>query len=751
MTFFARGSSQTPIPPLGVHVADGGVHAAVFASQATGVELCLLDEVPGSDPVRFTERRVPLPTHTYGVWHGFVEDVEPGQRYGFRIMGQWDPKGGQRHNPAKLLVDPYARAITGELNHVPAIYGYVRPNLEDAPDYYGGADPRDSKNLVPHSVVTAPRPPAISNRPHVPWRDTVIYEAHVKGFTKNLDGVAPELRGTYAGMAAPATIAHLKELGITTLELLPIHAFVSEPHLAAKELTNYWGYNTLGFFAPHEAYASPAARAAGPGAVVDEVRAMVSTLHEAGIEVILDVVYNHSCEGGTDGPQVSMRGLDNLAYYLHDGASPANYADVTGCGNTLDFRHPRVVQLALDSLRYWLTDIGVDGFRFDLAVTLGRDSEGYNQDHPFLVALRTDPVISQAKLIAEPWDVGPGGWQTGNFPPPFGEWNDRFRNTVRGFWLSDAAAAAHGQPGSGIRELATRMSGSVDLFGHSDPPLVRGPVASINFITAHDGFTLNDLVSYDHKHNEANLEDSRDGTNDNRSWNHGVEGALSEDDMWQVIAPLRRRSMRNLLATLILSAGTPMITAGDELGRSQQGNNNPYCQDNELSWLTWPTHQWQHDLHATTQFLLKLRAEHPSLRVDDFFSGQPLAHDEDHQPDLAWYGPDGTKLTTDQWNDQGTRAFSMFRRSQHTGNSTEAHVLFVANGTLSAQAMVLPGDDNSTRAWHLAWDSAWEHPETDNDEPERLTPLPGGTRIDLDELSIQVFLAAVPAPPTAAS
>lgn len=792
MAFFTNGSSHAPIPPLGVHVVPGGVQVAVFASQATGVELCLLDEVPGSEPVTYKERRVTLSNHTYGVWHDFVPNIEEGQRYGFRIMGEWEPRRGLRHNPTKLLVDPYARGISGELSYVPQIYGYARPGDTlfapdpkegDAPlppvDMYGPADSRDSMPFVPHSRVVGPRPQPVASRPHVPWRDTVIYEAHVKGLTKNLMEVPEHLRGTYAGAAHPATIAHLKDLGITTLELLPIHAFVSEPHLAEKGLTNYWGYNTLGFFAPHEAYATASAQAAGPGAVVDEVRGMVQLLHEAGIEVILDVVYNHTCEGGNDGPQLSWRGLDNLGYYMHDGASPANFGDVTGCGNTLDFRHPRVIQMALDSLRYWVQDIGVDGFRFDLAVTLGRDSEGFTPEHPFLMALQTDPVINQAKLIAEPWDVGPGGWQTGRFPAPFSEWNDRYRNSVRDFWLSDAAAASHGRSGSGIRELATRLSGSVDLFGHSDPPLMRGPVASINFVTAHDGFTLHDLVAYNHKHNEANGEESRDGTNDNKSWNHGVEGNLSGDDMWQVIAPLRRRSMRNLLATLILSAGTPMLSAGDEFGRTQNGNNNPYCQDNDISWLPWDRSRWRQDLYETTRFLLELRRTYPALRVEDFFSGQPLPHDEDHQPDLAWYNDQGSKITHDQWHDPNTRIFQMFRRSRknattHLGN---AHVLMVANGTLDDCTVVLPGDDNSVRTWALVWDSQWENPDQDAQvnpanlllahlpvpaeggpdlleeaapasanngaqEAPNLDRLSGGSAVALEALSVQIYVAA---------
>ncbi len=390
-------------------------------------------------------------------------------------------------------------------------------------------------------------------------------------------------------------------------------------------------------------------------------------------------------------------------------------------------------------MRYWITEFGVDGFRLDLAATLGRDSEGFNPNHPFLVALQTDPVLAQAKIIAEPWDVGPGGWQTGQFPCPITEWNDRYRNAVRDFWLSDAQSASHGQPGSGIREFATRLAGSVDLFGHSDPPLMRGPLASINFVTAHDGFTLADLVAYNHKHNDANGEESRDGTNDNRSWNHGVEGALHHEDPWHVIAPMRRRSIRNLLATLLFSTGVPMLTAGDELGRTQHGNNNAYCQNNPTSWLNWQLNDWRTHLLETTAFLLTLRRELPALHVDTFFTGQPLPHDEDHQPDLAWYGQEGRRLTVEQWNDPHTRIFQMFRRgrlAEHT-KTPDPHVLLVFNGTLNPAVVTLPIDDNSTRQWSLTWDSEWEIPSKET-SPHTLG---GGTLITVEALSIQVYVA----------
>lgn len=769
MSFASPSHSHLPVPQLGVHRVPGGVTVAVFAAHATSVEFCLIDPVdPGSAGFEdtntqvtrhnvesesgkqsYTERRFSLSHHTLGVWHDFVPDVPAGALYGFRVNGPWNPAQGLRHNPAKLLTDPYARGLTGTLDFGPHTYGQETDWDTENPrsvvgDAYGPADSRDSLGHTPLSVVVedADVPDFDAERPYIPWPDTVIYEAHVKGLTALHPDIPEELRGTYAAIGHPAIIEHLKSLGVTTLELLPIHAFTSEPHLFDKELVNYWGYNTLGFFAPHEAYASPAARAGGAQKIIDEVRTMVSALHQAGIEVILDVVYNHTAEGGLAGQHLSFKGLDNTSYYLHDGGTPARYADVTGCGNTLDFRRPKVVQLALDSMRYWLTQIGVDGFRMDLAVTLGRDTEGFNPDHPFLVALQTDPVISRAKLIAEPWDVGPGGWQTGRFPSPLAEWNDRYRDTIRGFWLRDAAAAAHGQPGSGVRELATRLSGSVDLFGHTDPPLMRGPGASINFVTAHDGFTAADLVAYDHKHNEANGEESRDGTNNNRSWNHGVEGPLNEEDPWHVIAPMRRRSIRNLLATLVFSAGVPMLTAGDEVGRSQHGNNNPYCQDNDISWMSWHLSEWRLDLKATVTRLLELRRELPALRVPEFFSGQPLPHDEDHQPDLAWYGADGLRLTVEQWNDPSTRAFQMFRRgrvAEDTGDG-DPHVLLIFNGQLSPATLHLPVDDNSTRTWQLVWDSQWENP----DEDVPADKFPAGTPVSLEELSLQMYIANAP-------
>jgi len=740
---------RSHVPPLGVHLTpDGGADVAVVAQDATSVSLCLIDVVdPGldeHDPARYRERRVPLDGPTYGVWHAHVPGVGPGQRYGFRVDGPWAPEAGIRNNPAKLLVDPYARGLVGELTYGPETLGAVSrtrghdPSTPDGrwwvADVYGEPDERDSLPFVPHSVVVPELPDAPPlTRPRIPWADTVIYEAHVRGLTMLNPDVPEELRGTYAGVAHPATIRHLKELGITSLELLPIHASASEPRLVANGLTNYWGYSTLGFFAPNAAYATRAAQERGPLAVLDEVRGMVHLLHEAGIEVILDVVYNHTCEGGEDGLHVSWRGLDNRLYYLHDGASPAALADVTGTGNSLDFRRVRVIQLALDSLRYWAQDVGVDGFRFDLAVTLARGPYGFDTGHPFLVGLQTDPVLSGLKLIAEPWDVGPGGWRTGQFPPPMAEWNDRFRDALRSFWLVSPREGARGHAMRGMRELATRLAGSADLFGQSDPPLSRGPVASINFVTSHDGFTLADLVAYDHKHNWDNGETNRDGSSDNRSWNHGVEGHSPGDDTstepWSVVVPLRRRSQRNLLAMLLFSAGTPMITAGDESSRTQQGNNNAYAQDNEISWLSWDHDDAARDLLATTRYLISLRARHAALRADSFFLGSPR-HGERH-PDLLWFTGSGEPMDRDAWGVVGLRVIQMLRPGP---GPDDADVLLVINGGLEDAEIRLTPTLDGAAPWQRVWSSTWDAPEDPDDEAD-------GGPLRVEALTVEVYTA----------
>jgi len=748
-------------PALGVHVVAGGVDVAVHAAHATAVELCLVDPDGAGG---WLERRVTLEGPELGVWTAHVPDVGPGQRYGFRVHGPWEPAHGLRHNPHKLLVDPYARGIVGEVDLSGPVTGHETDEHGHG-DPLGTQDSRDSLGSVPLSVVVGPSPvtdrPA---RPRVPWDQTVVYEAHVRGLTKQLAGVPEHLRGTYAGLAHPATISHLQRLGVTTVELLPIHAVVSEPALTRRGLVNYWGYNTLGFFAPHAAYATTSAQDEGPDAVLRELRGAVDLLHEAGLEVVLDVVYNHTCEGGQDGLHLSWRGLDNTGYYLHDGSWPARLADVTGTGNSLDFRRPHVIGLTLDSLRYWVQEVGVDGFRFDLAVTLGRGRDGFDPFHPLLVALQTDPVLRGAKLVAEPWDVGPGGWQTGSFPAPMAEWNDRFRDAVRTFWLADPARASHGHTGHGLAELATRLSGSVDLFGHGEPPLARSPLASVNFVTAHDGFTLHDLVAYEHKRNAANGEDNRDGSSDNRSWNHGVEGPLPPGDLDEV-AGLRRRSMRNLLGTLLLAAGVPMLTAGDEFGRTQRGNNNAYAQDNEISWVDWELEDWRRDLLATTRHLIALRAQHAVLRPAAFFHGMPRGGDPQQEPDLAWFGADGEALDHAHWHDPAVRTLQMLRTAaagdgvdQDAGDrgrgeasddagddagepaAAPRDALVVANGSLEVvRVVVAPG---ATGAWELVWDSTWEHPDELSIAAINgaLHPV-AGDPIPLDPLSLRLYLS----------
>jgi isoamylase len=712
-------------------VTDDGIVVAVLATHASAVDLCLFDDDG-------YERRVRLDGPAQGLFTADVAGVRPGQRYGLRAHGTWDPAAGLRHNPAKLLVDPYARGLVGDMSYGPETYGHVVAD-DLTGDPYGPPDTRNSVGFVPYSVVVdtrdLPGPDPAANRPWVPWDRTVVYEAHVRGLTMLNEHVPPELRGTYAGLAHPAVVDHLLRLGVTTLELLPIHAFASEPHLVDKGLTNYWGYSTLGFFAPHAAYATAAAQEQGPAAVLAELRTAIHALHEAGIEVLLDVVYNHTCEGGLPGQHVSWRGLDSTMYYVHDGGYPAALADVTGTGNTLDFRRSAVVRMTLDSLRFWANEVGVDGFRFDLAVTLARDSDGFTPDHPLLVAAAASPSLHGLKLVAEPWDVGPGGWRTGQFPLPFGEWNDRFRNAARSFWLADPARAAHGLPGHRVRDLATRLSGSVDLFGHSDPALVRGTVASVNFVTAHDGFTLADLVSYDHKHNTANGENNRDGSDDNRSWNHGVEGPVNADSPAADIAPLRRRSIRNLFATLVLSAGTPMITAGDEMGRTQRGNNNAYCQDNEISWMSWDLGDRRKDLLATSRFLIGLRRDHPALRSPRFYTGRSPVPGT--RPDLAWFDAEGDAFDHARWHDPSIRTIQMLRSSADEGDV----VLLVVNGSLEPVDVTLPGRHGDR--WELAWDSVWEHPAE-----QRSAAIAGalhtltGEVAPLEPLSMRVYLLA---------
>ncbi|WP_103501496.1 MULTISPECIES: glycogen debranching protein GlgX [unclassified Streptomyces] len=618
--------------PLGARVCTGpggtpGTNFALWAAGAEGVDLCLFDD-DGN------ETRCPLTELTHEIWHGFLPGVGAGRRYGYRVHGRWDPWTGARWNPAKLLLDPYARAVDGDFappgdsRPIPAeCYAHARdwPDQDIADTV---RDDRDSAPFVPKGVVVDDRDTwADDRRPKTPWSDSVIYELHVRGFTRSHPDIPEELRGTYAGLAHPAAVDHLTRLGVTAVELLPVHQFAHEDHLLRRGMSNYWGYNSIGYFAPHAAYSATGTR----GAQVGEFKNMVRALHRAGIEVILDVVYNHTAEAGQLGPTLSLRGIDNSGYYRL-GDDPRYYADYTGCGNTLHVVQPQVLRLITDSLRYWVQEMGVDGFRFDLAAALARSMHDVDMLSPFLAVIAQDPVLRRVKLIAEPWDVGNGGYQVGAFPPLWTEWNDRYRDTVRDYWRGAVPD---------VRDLGYRLSGSSDLYAWGG----RRPYASVNFITAHDGFTLRDLVSYHGKHNEANGEDNRDGTDDNRSWNCGAEGETEARD----ITALRRRQLRNLLTTLLLSTGVPMLVAGDEMGRTQRGNNNAYCQDSDISWVDWSLARdpaWRSLLDLTTR-LIRIRREHPVLRRRAFFSGR--RHGPEGIRDLAWFTATGEEMAEADW------------------------------------------------------------------------------------------------------
>jgi glycogen operon protein len=658
--------------PLGATWDGDGVNFSLWSAGAEGVELCLFDgDEHAEDPRdRSHERRIQLRETTYHVWHGYVPGVGPGQRYGYRVHGRWDPKAGLRFNPAKLLADPYARAFAGQVTYDRALFAH-----NDDP-YGGRPEGSDSAPFVPRSVVVPYSGGLLHTRPRVPWENTVIYELHVRGFTMRHPGVPPELRGTYAGLAHPAAIEHLLNLGVTSVELLPIHHYVTEPWLAGRGLRNYWGYNSLGYFAPDARYAA----SGDAGGQVTEFREMVAALHAAGIEVILDVVYNHTAEGDAFGPTLSFRGIDNRGYYRLQGSDPSRYTDYTGCGNTLDARQPAVLQMMMDSLRYWVIEMGVDGFRFDLASALARSLHDVDRLSAFMGVVQQDPIVSQVKLIAEPWDIGAGGYQVGNFPPLWTEWNGRYRDVVRDLW--------RGHDG-GMAELGYRLSGSSDLYQDDG----RRPFASINFVTAHDGFTMRDLVSYGHKHNEGNREGNRDGTDDNRSWNCGVEGETDDP----AVLELRRRQVRNLLATLILSTGVPMITAGDEMWRTQGGNNNAYCQDNDVSWVDWDLGEPAVELLRFTRRLLAFRAAAPVFRQRSFFVGAPVRRGHEAY-DLAWFRPDGLQMTPQDWHRSDLRVLGMYldgRQIRHRGPRGEritddSYLLWLHAGDQAVTA-ALPG------------------------------------------------------------
>jgi glycogen operon protein len=660
--------------PRGATWDGKGTNFSIFSAHATKVEVCIFD----ADGLREVER-IELPEYTNQIWHGYLPDVQPGTAYGFRVHGPYEPDAGHRFNPNKLLLDPYAYAQVGELKWNPALFGY---QLESGDDLT--FDDRDSAPFMPKCLVVDPSFDwsGERGRKHIPFDDTLIYELHVRGYTKLHPSLSEHLRGTYAGLANKDVVDYIKALGVTSLELLPIHIFVNESHLLEKGLTNYWGYNTIGFFAPDPRYSSVRDS-------LREFKEMVARVHEAGLEVILDVVYNHTAEGNEHGPTLSFKGIDNSSYYRLLPDQKRYYINDTGTGNTLNLSHPRVIQMVTDSLRYWVEEMNVDGFRFDLGTILAREPNGFDNQSGFLKACSQDPILGKVKLIAEPWDCGPGGYQVGGFPPGWAEWNDNFRDTVRDFWRGEAPASA----------LTPRLCASGDIFNYQG----RRPWTCVNFVTAHDGFTLRDLVSYNDKHNEANGEDNKDGASDNRSWNCGAEGPTEDAE----INRLRERQLRNMLATLLLSQGTPMLPAGDEFGRTQRGNNNAYCQDNEISWLNWDVDEKGGALIRFTKKLARLRHTYPILRRNRFLTGE--YNEELEVKDLTWINANGGEMDNSHWGDSNMRCFGMLidGRAQTTGirqRGKEATMLVVVNGHHDAVQFTLPECSGGSR-WSLLIDT----------------------------------------------
>jgi isoamylase len=662
--------------PLGATYDGSGTNFALFSEAAERVELCLFDENGTETPIEVRESSA-------FVWHVYLPEVQPGQRYGYRVHGEYNPAEGKRANPNKLLLDPYAKATCGVMDWDQALFSYN----------FGDPDSRNDEDSAPHmmlGVVVNPFFDWTGDRsPRTPYSESVIYEAHVKGLTQLMEDVPESQRGTYAAVAHPSVIEHLQKLGVTAVELMPVHQFVNDSTLQDQGLSNYWGYNTIGFFAPHNAYSS----SGDLGQQVQEFKGMVKNLHAAGIEVILDVVYNHTAEGNHLGPTISFKGIDNAAYYRLMDDDGRYYMDYTGTGNTLNVRHPHSLQLIMDSLRYWAIEMHVDGFRFDLASALARDLYDVDKLSTFFELVQQDPIVSQVKLIAEPWDVGPGGYQVGNFPPQWTEWNGKYRDTVRDFW--------RGEPSS-LGEFASRIAGSADLYEHSG----RRPVASINFVTAHDGFTLNDLVSYNEKHNEANGEDNNDGESHNRSWNAGVEGPTDDD----TIRTLRGRQQRNFIATMLLSQGVPMILHGDELGRTQQGNNNTYAQDSELSWIHWD--EADQPLIEFTAAVVRLRKEHPTFRRSRFFDGHAGERREgDQLADIVWLNTDGQEMRPEDWDENRSGTVGMFlngqgirERDSRGRDVTDVNFILLFNANGEDVQFTLPSDEYSP-AWEIVIDT----------------------------------------------
>ncbi|MFT5220918.1 MAG: isoamylase [Planctomycetota bacterium] len=691
----ARPLRGTPQPP-GANWDGHGVNFSLFSAHAQKVELCLFD-AEGRQ-----EERVELQA-TGDFWHTYLPGCQPGTIYGYRVHGPYRPKDGHRFNPNKLLLDPYARALSGELHWDDSVYGYLRGDKQQDLSF----DTRDSANYVPKAVVVDESYDWGKDcPPRVPWASTVIYEAHSRGFTKLHPDIDEALRGSFAALASDPVITYLQKLGVTTLELLPVHSFVDDHFLVEKNRVNYWGYNSLGFFATEARYLSSGDR--------NEFKDMVRRLHKSGIEVILDVVYNHTAEGGQTGPTLGFRGIDNASYYRLVPDDPRVYINDSGCGNTLNLNHPRVLQMVIDSLRHWVVDMHVDGFRFDLAVSLGRETDGFDSNGAFFKAIREDPVLSQVKLIAEPWDIGPGGYQLGGFPPGWAEWNDRYRDCLRRFWRGD--------PGQ-LPELARNLHGSSDLFEHND----RRPSASINLITSHDGFTLKDLVSYNERHNLANGEDNNDGHSANFSYNHGVEGATDDAE----IISLRQRHQRNLLATLFLSHGTPMLLAGDELGRSQLGNNNAYCQDNSLTWQDWSALADESQLYQMVCRLIKLRRDHPLLHRDRFVHGEEQFESSGYS-DIQWLRADGQPMADNDWHHPQVKFLALLlaaealpARDTSVVDEKEAALVIAFNADQVTVELILP---ESEYHWRCLFSTA----DVDSSVTERGS-------VEIEARSVQLF------------
>jgi len=697
--------------PLGATWDGKGVNFSIFSEHATRVELCLFD----SADAQKESHRIQLTEQTNRIWHVFLPDARPGWLYAYRVHGPYDPDLGHRFNAVKILTDPYSKAIARRVKWNDTMFAYRIGH----PDEDLAVDDRDNAAFAPLSLVVDPAFTWGNDRPpRIPWHQTIIYETHVKGLTARHPEVPVELRGTYAGLACEPVIKHLLELGVTAIELLPVHHHADDYHLLKNGLTNYWGYNTLSFFAPDNRYGS------GTMDLVDEFKMMVRALHDWGMEVILDVVYNHTAEGNHLGPTLSLRGIDNAAYYRLVKDTPRYYMDYTGCGNTLNMLHPQVLQLIMDSLRYWVTEMHVDGFRFDLASALARELHEVDRLGAFFDIIQQDPVISQVKLIAEPWDLGEGGYQVGNFPVLWAEWNGKYRDCIRRFWKGE---------GRQVAELATRLAGSSDLYEQGG----RRPHASIDFITAHDGFTLRDLVSYNGKHNESNGEDNRDGTDDNISWNGGVEGPTDDAE----IKALREKQIRNFMSTLLFSQGVPMICGGDEFGRTQLGNNNGYCQDNELTWYDWNLTKEQKELSQFVRSVIQLRKAHPVLRRHKFFQGRYIRGSE--IKDISWFSPDGHEMTDEEWNAESVRYLGVRLAGDAIDDIDELGeritgdtLLILLNAHHEAVPFVLPAHKKGTR-WELTLDTA----DGRKGKGKRLAR--GGRTYDLRERSLALFRLAI--------